>query len=71
MNRAIIDHCLDFLKREDVKEELKQILSPAASIILGEIYPYLLIALIITTIIILLQLGTFIMIFRQNINKTL
>lgn len=71
MNRAIIDNCLDFLKREDVKQEMKQMLSPVANIILGEIYPYVFLCLIIVTIILLLHLGIFIMVFRQNINKSL
>lgn len=71
MNRAIIDNCLDFLKREDVKQELKTMLSPVANIILGEIYPYVFLCLIIVTIILLLHLGIFIMCFRQNINATI
>ena len=71
MNRAIIDHCLEFLKREDVKQELKQMLSPAATIILGEVYPYLLFCLILVAIIILLQIVLCIMIYRQHINKSL
>ena len=71
MNRAIIDQCLDFLKREDVKQEMKLMLSPVANIILGEIYPYVFLCLIIVTIILLLHLGIFIMVYRQNINKSL
>lgn len=71
MKQAIIDHCLEFLKREDVKEELKQMISPAAHIILGEIYPYLFLCLIIVGIIILLQVTLCIMMYRKNINKSL
>lgn len=71
MNRTIIDNCLDFLKREDVKQEVKLMLSPIANIILGEIYPYVFLCLIIVTILLLLHLGIFIMMFRQNlINKS-
>ena len=66
MSKAIIDQCLDFLKREDVKQELKQMLAPVANIILGEIYPYVFLCLIIVTVILLLHLGIFIMVFRQK-----
>jgi hypothetical protein len=66
MSRAILDQCLEFLKREDVKQEMKTLLSPIASIILGEIYPYVLLCLIIVTVILLLHLGIFIMVFRHK-----
>ena len=65
-NTPIIDQCLDFLKREDVKLEVKRMLNPVASIILDEIYPYVFLCLIIVTIILLLHLGIFIMVFRQK-----
>lgn len=71
MNRAIVENCLDFFKREDVKQEIKQMLAPVSTIILGEVYPYLLLSLIVVAIILLLQVGIFIIMLRRNINKSL
>ena len=39
-NKAI-DYCLDIIKREDVKNELKQLFKPVIQLILQEIYPYI------------------------------
>ena len=50
----IVDQCLEILKREDVKEELKSVIKPMISLLLQEIYPYI-IALCYRQIPILLQ----------------
>ena len=42
----IIEHCLDFIKRDDVKEELKELMKPMINMILQEIYPYIFISII-------------------------
>ena len=39
-NKAI-DYCLDIIKREDVKQELKHLFKPIIQLILQEIYPYI------------------------------
>ena len=38
---SIIQECLVILKREDVKNEFKNILSPFIELIIKQIYPYL------------------------------
>jgi hypothetical protein len=41
MKESIIKQCLDILKTEDVRKEIKVLFSPVTDIILYEIYPYI------------------------------
>jgi hypothetical protein len=63
---AIIEECLVILKREDVKSELKNLLSPLIDLILIQIYPYLYLSLIFVLISFLLHLGIFILLLRNK-----
>ena len=50
MQDTVIEKCLSILKRDDVKNELKKIITPLTSIILIEIYPYIYLSLIFVLI---------------------
>jgi|TARA_Y100000389_G_scaffold165645_1_gene169910 hypothetical protein len=67
MKESIINECLLILKRNDVKEELKNLLSPLIDLILVQIYPYIYLSLIFVIISFLLHLGIFVLLLR---NKT-
>lgn len=41
LKETIIKECLVLLKRDDVKKEIKNLISPLIELILVEIYPYL------------------------------
>ena len=41
MKESLIKQCLDILKTEDVRNEIKIIFSPVTDLILYEIYPYI------------------------------
>ena len=60
----IVDQCLEILKREDVKEELKSVIKPMISLLLQEIYPYIFISLLFVLISFLLILGIFVFLLR-------
>lgn len=60
----MIKHCLAFMKREDVKEELKNLIRPMIDTILQEIYPYLCISLIFLLVNFILILGIFMLLLR-------
>ena len=62
----ILEHCLEFIKRDDVKVELKSLIKPMINIILQEIYPYIFISIIFVFISFLLILGIFIMLLRNK-----
>ena len=64
---TIINECLLVLKRDDVKNELKKLLSPLIDLVLLQIYPYLYLSLLFVLISFLLHLGIFILLLR---NKT-
>ncbi len=64
-NKAI-DYCLDIIKREDVKQELKHIFKPIIQLILQEIYPYIYLSVLFLLISFFLILGIFILLLRNN-----
>ncbi len=66
MNDKIIQQCLMILKREDVKTEFKNLLSPLIELILIEIYPYIYLSLIFVIISFLLHLGIFVLLLRNK-----
>jgi hypothetical protein len=63
---SIIQECLVILKREDVKTEFKNILSPFIDLIITQIYPYLYLCLIFVIISFLLHLGIFILLLKNK-----
>ena len=64
MRNLIVEQCLEVIKREDVKAEIKELIKPMISILLQEIYPYIFISLIFVLIAFLLILGIFIFLLR-------
>ena len=64
-NKAI-DYCLDIIKREDVKNELKQLFKPVIQLILQEIYPYIYLSVLFLFISFFLNLGICILLLRNN-----
>lgn len=68
MDNQITNACLSILKRDDVKTELKNLMSPLVDMILIDIYPYIYLSLIFVFISFLLHLGIFVLLMR---NKTL
>jgi hypothetical protein len=67
MEGRIADACVSILKREDVKKELKILVSPLVDLILVDIYPYIYLSLIFVIISFLLHLGIFVLLLK---NKT-
>ncbi len=66
MDSKITQACLGILKREDVKNELKNLMSPLVDMILVDIYPYIYLSLIFVCISFLLHLGIFILLLRSK-----
>ena len=64
---SIINECVSIMKRDDVKSEIKTLLTPLIDLILIQIYPYLYLSLMFVLISFLLHLGIFILLSR---NKT-
>ena len=64
IKETIINECLLVLKRDDVKKELKNLLSPLIDLVLLQIYPYLYLSLLFVLISFLLHLGIFVLLLR-------
>lgn len=68
MKDRMIDMCLTILRRQDVKAELKNLLSPLVEPVLDQLYPYVYLSIIFVIISFLLHLGIFFLLVR---NKTM
>ena len=61
MKNSIFQQCLDILKREDVKNELKLLLNPLMEYMLFELRPYVYVILMILFLIVILAIINLIM----------
>ena len=66
MKDKITDYFLDFIKKDEVKKELKNLFKPIINLILEEIYPYIYLWLLLVVISFFLVLGIFIMLFKSH-----
>ena len=71
LKETILEYCLNVLKREDIKNELKLLLKPMMDVILQEIYPYIFLSMIFVFISFLLILGIFILLLRYKIDTSI
>ena len=63
---TLIQQCLDLLKRDDVKNELKALMKPMIDLIIQELYPYIFLSIVFVFISFLLILGIFILLMRNK-----
>jgi len=74
MKDSLVQQCLDFLKREDIKQEFKILINPVLEFVLHEINPYIytiltLVFLIFIMILAILIILIFLLRNKQIINK--
>ena len=63
---TIINECLNTLKRDDVKNDIKELMKPLVDMIIQQLYPYIFLSIIFVSISFLLILGTFILLLRYK-----
>jgi len=63
-----VKQCVNILRREDVRNEVKSFMRPLISLLFDEIYPYVYLCLFLVIVSFLLVLGTFILLIK---NKTI
>ena len=63
---TIIQECINILKREDFKHEVKNVALPLIDMILVNIYPYLYLSLMFVLISFLLHLGIFVLLLKNK-----
>ena len=66
MKEILKEQCLLFLQRDDVKKEIKNMLTPLVDLIWIQIYPYIYLSLIFVIISFLLHLGIFFLLILRN-----
>lgn len=70
MKDSFINDCISLLKREDIKNNIKElinpIIQPLVTILLKEINPYIYLSLVFVFISFLLHLGIFILLVRNK-----
>ena len=66
IKNSIINECVNILKRDDVKAEVKALFNPIIDMVISEVYPYIFLSMIFVIISFLLILGIFILLLRNN-----
>ena len=70
MRDSLVNQCLDILKRDDIKNEFKQLLKPIIDFILYEINPYIYITLALFFLIFMMILAILVILIMLLRNKT-
>ena len=66
MKDVFLYKCLEILKRQEVKSQIKDFLRPLIDLILQEIYPYIYLSMLFVIISFLLILAIFILLLRNS-----
>jgi len=69
MKDSFVQQCLDILKREDIKNEIKMVLKPVIDFVLYEINPYIYIIVGLVFVIFLMILAILIILISLLRNK--
>lgn len=64
MTNSLIKQCLDILKTEDVRNEIKILFSPVTDLIFYEIYPYIYVIIFLVFLIFILMLTILILLLN-------
>jgi hypothetical protein len=64
MTETLVQQCVNFLKREDIKNEIKKLLQPFIYFILNEINPYIYIIISILSVMFLMLLTIIILLIN-------
>lgn len=71
MKETLLKQCLDILKTENIKNEIKIIFSPVTDLILYEIYPYIYVIIFLVFLIFILILAILVILVTIMRNKTI
>jgi uncharacterized membrane protein len=69
MSESFIQQCVNILKKEEVKNEMKILLKPIIHFILYEIYPYIYIIILLVSVLFLMILAILILLIVILRNK--
>ena len=67
IRESFLAQCLEMLKRDEIKQEFKVLITPIIEVILQELYPYIYLSVLFVLFSFFLTLGIFILLFRMKI----
>lgn len=70
-NNSILKQCIDILKTDDIRNEIKSLFSPVTDLILYEIYPYIYIIIFLVFLIFVLILAILVILITLLRGKTI
>lgn len=70
-NNSILKQCIDILKTDDIRNEIKTLFSPVTDLILYEIYPYIYIIIFLVFLIFILILAILVILINLLRGKTI
>jgi|UniRef100_A0A6C0EZH8 hypothetical protein len=71
MKETFIQQCLDILKRDDIKHELRALYAPMVDLILYEVNPYIYVTIVLVFLIFIMILAILILLILVLRNKSL
>ena len=66
MRDSFFQQCLDIIKRDEVKEEIKHFMKPVLDMLIQELYPYIYLSLLFVLVSFFLILAIFILLLRNK-----
>ena len=66
MNKEIYEYCKNYLKKQEVIDEVKEILRPFVTLLFQEFYPYIYISILLVIVSFFLLLGIFFILMRNK-----
>lgn len=69
MKDSILKQCVDILKRDDIKKELKYLLAPIINVVLCELYPYIYVIVFLVFLIFIMILAILVILLFIARNK--
>jgi hypothetical protein len=70
MKDSLIKQCLDVLKTDDIRNEIKFLFSPVTDLILYEIYPYIYVIIFLVFLVFILILAILVLLVSLLRNKS-
>ena len=66
LHESFYEKCIEFIKKDEVKDEIKLLMKPLVDIVIQEFYPYIYLSLLFVIISFFLILGIFLLLLRIN-----
>jgi|TARA_Y100000992_G_C21253255_1_gene487092 hypothetical protein len=66
LEETLYQKCIEFIKKDEVKNEIKLLMKPLVDIVIQEFYPYIYLSLLFVIISFFLILGIFVLLWKNR-----